>query len=86
MSTRNTFSIGQVAKMTGTTVRQIRRWSDSGIIPPAERETCGDIKYRRYNQKHVDFVSRIKGFLDEGYTLSHAHALAVKGPKKGGAN
>jgi DNA-binding transcriptional MerR regulator len=76
MASRNTFSIGQVARMTGTTVRQVRRWSDSGIVPPAERETCGDIRYRRYNQKQVDLVSKIKGYLDEGYTLSHSARLA----------
>jgi DNA-binding transcriptional MerR regulator len=82
MASRNTFSIGQVARMTGATVRQVRRWSDSGVIIPAEKQTHGDISYRRYTEKHVELVSRIMEYLNQGYTLSFASKNVRKEGRK----
>ena len=69
------FSIGDTAKMTGATQKQIRNWEAKGYIPKADRIVCGDRAYRRFSSKQVEMISRIKDFLDEGYTLS---AAAVK--------
>ena len=80
MASKNTFSIGQVAEMTGATVRQVRRWTDSGVIIPAERQTHGDISYRRYTPQHVESISRIKEYLNQGYTLSRASQIVRKVP------
>ena len=82
MASRNTFSIGQVARMTGATVRQVRRWTDSGVIIPAERQTHGDISYRRYTPQHVELISRIKEHLNQGYTLSFASKILKKEGRK----
>ena len=40
--TKNTFSIGDTAKMTGATQKQIRHWEAKGYIPEAGRVVSGD--------------------------------------------
>ncbi len=47
------YSIGELARRTGLTVKTIRFWSDSGIVTPTERTPAG---YRRYG---VDAVARL---------------------------
>lgn len=64
-----THSIGNVSKMTGASIKQIRNWEDRKYIPSAERVVSGDRAYRRFSLKQVELISRIMGFLDDGYTL-----------------
>jgi len=66
------YSIGDTAKMTGATQKQIRNWEAKGYIPTADRVVSGDRAYRRFSLKQVEMITRIKDFLDEGYTLSVA--------------
>jgi DNA-binding transcriptional MerR regulator len=73
------FSIGDTAKMTGATQKQIRNWEAQGHIPKADRVKSGDRAYRRFTLRHIEMISQIKAFLDEGYTLSAA-------AQKAGAN
>lgn len=40
------YTIGQLARVTGLPVKTIRFYSDSGLLPPAERTAAG---YRRYS-------------------------------------
>lgn len=47
------YSIGDLARRTGLTVKAIRFHSDSGIVPPTERSPAG---YRRYG---IDAVARL---------------------------
>ena len=78
MRTNNqTYSIGNVAKMTGATQKQIRNWEAKGYIPKVDRIACGDRAYRRFSLKQVQLISRIKGYLDEGYALPAAAEKAV---------
>jgi hypothetical protein len=46
-----TYSIGNVAKMTGATKKQIRNWEASGHIPKADRIHYGDRAYQGSIQK-----------------------------------
>jgi DNA-binding transcriptional MerR regulator len=87
------YSIGDLARRTGLTVKAIRFYSDSGLVPPTGRTPAG---YRRYG---VDAVARldlvrtlrdlgidlptIRKVVDRETTLSevaaaHADALAVQ--------
>ena len=70
--TKNTFSIGDTAKMTGTTQKQIRHWEAKGYIPEAGRLVSGVRAYRRFTPNQVEIIRQIKGFMDEGFTLSAA--------------
>ena len=47
------FSIGDLARRTGLTVKVIRFYSDSGILPPSDRSPAG---HRRYDS---DAVARL---------------------------
>lgn len=87
------YSIGELARRTGLTVKTIRFYSDRGIVPPADRTPAG---YRRYG---ADAVARlalvrtlrelglgleaIRRVMDQEVTLSevaaeHAAALDVQ--------
>ena len=83
---KNTFSIGDTAKMTGATQKQIRNWEANGYIPLADRVVCGERAYRRFTEGQVETIRRIKEFLDEGFTLLAAtqKATGVTISNKGG--
>ena len=68
----STYSIGDVASMTGVTRKQIRNWESRGYIPEADRVVSGSRAYRRFNDEQIELISSIKALLDEGYTLSAA--------------
>jgi DNA-binding transcriptional MerR regulator len=48
------YSIGDLARRTGLTVKAIRLYSDRGIVPPTDRSPAG---YRRYG---IDAVARLE--------------------------
>ena len=82
---RITYSIGDTAKMTGVTQKQIRNWESRGYIPEAERNVCGERAYRRFTPDQVKVIREIKEYLDKGFTLAYASRLALKTQRKGGA-
>lgn len=69
---KKTFSIGDTAKMTRATQKQIRHWEASGFIPLAERLVCGERSFRRFTMDDVETIRKIKDYLDEGFTLKAA--------------
>jgi DNA-binding transcriptional MerR regulator len=79
MTTKHeTFSIGDTARMTGVSQKQLRNWEARGYIPPATRVICGKRAYRHFTRRQVEQIVAIKRSLDEGYTLPHASHLARK--------
>ena len=85
-ASKKTFSIGDTAKMTGATQKQIRNWEVNGYIPIAERVVSGVRAYRRFNNEQVQTIGKIKDYLDEGFTLLAAaqKATGMKFSTKGG--
>ena len=81
---RQTFSIGDTAKITGVSQKQIRHWEDRGYIGKAERIVCGERAYRHFSKEQVEQIKAIKSLLDNGYKLSHASRMAAKVNRKGG--
>ena len=77
-----TFSIGDTAKITGVSQKQIRNWESCGYITEADRVVCGERAYRRFNKLQVDIIREIKSYMDQGYTLKHASKLAQNNDKK----
>jgi DNA-binding transcriptional MerR regulator len=59
--TKNTFSIGDTAKMTGATQKQIRHWEAKGYIPEAIRVVSGDRAYRRFTLGQVETIRQDQG-------------------------
>ena len=66
-----TYSIGDTAKMTGVSQKQLRHW-EGKYIPEPERVVCGERSYRWYTKSQVNLIRRIKDYLDEGFTLPTA--------------
>lgn len=71
------FSIGDTAKITGVTPKQLRNWEQRGYIQGIERIVCGERAYRRYKEGHVRQIMAIKKYLEEGYTLPVAAAKSI---------
>ncbi|MEV0967059.1 MerR family transcriptional regulator [Microtetraspora glauca] len=87
------YSIGDLARRTGLTVKAIRFYSDLGIVPPTDRSPAG---YRRYGIDAVARLDLVRTLRDLGLDLStirkvvdreislpevaaaHAEALAVQ--------
>ena len=74
---QNTYSISTVSKMTGVTDKKLRYWEEKKLIPKPFRNRCGDIEYRRYNDKHLEIISMIQKLLGEGYTLQTSSKKAL---------
>ncbi len=66
-----TFSIGDVAKQTGVSLKQLRSWGGK-YIPAPTRIVCGKRAYRRYTQEQINLVVKIKEYQDQGFTLKTA--------------
>ncbi len=73
------FSIGDTARMTGVTRKQIRNWEARGYIPDAYRVVCGERAYRYFTADQIETIRKIKSYLDQGYTLAHASKMARNG-------
>jgi DNA-binding transcriptional MerR regulator len=76
-SKERTFSIGDTAKITSVSKKQIRNWEARGYIPEAERVVCGERAYRYFTNDQVGIIKKIKSYLDQGYTLKHASGLSL---------
>jgi DNA-binding transcriptional MerR regulator len=73
------FSIGAASRMTAVTRKQIRSWEARGYIPEAYRVVCGERAYRYFTPEQIETIRKIKGYLDQGYTLAHASKMARNG-------
>ena len=60
------YSIGDLARRTGLTVKAIRFYSDRGIVPPTDRSPAG---YRRYGDDAVARLELVRTLRDLGLDL-----------------
>ncbi|MCW3839626.1 MerR family transcriptional regulator [Micromonospora yasonensis] len=61
------YSIGDLARRTGLTVKTIRFWSDRGIVPPTDRGPTGR---RRYGVEAVARLDLVRTLRDLGLDLA----------------
>ncbi|MFF3071243.1 MerR family transcriptional regulator [Kitasatospora sp. NPDC057904] len=61
------FSIGDLARRTGLTVKTIRFYSDSGIVPPTDRSPAG---YRLYDVGALARLDLVRTLRDLGLDLA----------------
>ncbi|EPH40792.1 MerR family transcriptional regulator [Streptomyces aurantiacus] len=66
MSDETLYSIGELARRTGLTVKTIRFYSDRGIVEPTERSPAG---YRRYGTEAVARLELVRTLRDLGLDL-----------------
>ena len=74
--TEKTFTIGQIAQITGVTPKQLRFWEREDYLKDVEYLSCGRMHHRRYTQAHIDMVKSIKALMECGYTLRGAVKMA----------
>jgi len=72
VSTGNSFSIGALAKATGTKVETVRWYERVGLLPAPAR-TSGN--YRTYGAAHLGRLSFIRRARDLGFSLDQIRAL-----------
>ena len=66
------FSIGELAKATGTKAETVRYYERIGLLPEPAR-TSGN--YRAYARPHLERLSFIRRARDLGYSLDQVRAL-----------
>ena len=69
---RQTYSIGEAARICGVTEKQIRHWEQKGHIPTPQRVICGKRSYRQFTEEGFNLIRTIREYLDQGFTLSIA--------------
>jgi DNA-binding transcriptional MerR regulator len=75
---QKTYSIGETARICGVTEKQIRHWEEKKHIPSPQRVICGQRSYRQFTEVDFNLISKIRVYLDEGYTLSTAAKKAAE--------
>ncbi|MFD2766122.1 MerR family transcriptional regulator [Micromonospora eburnea] len=93
MNGERLYSIGDLARRTGMTVKTIRFYSDQGIVPPTDRSPTGQRRYDLDAAARLDLVrtlrdlgldlATIRGIVDREISLpevaaAHAEALAAQ--------
>ncbi|MET8947467.1 MerR family transcriptional regulator [Streptomyces sp. NPDC004542] len=66
------FTIGELARATGLTVRTIRYWSDEGALPPVARSAGG---YRLYDAGSVARLELVRTLRELGLGLGHVRRV-----------
>ncbi|MEV5984955.1 MerR family transcriptional regulator [Streptomyces sp. NPDC052051] len=66
------FTIGDLARATGLTVRTIRYWSDEDVLPPVARSSGG---YRLYDAASVARLELIRTLRELGLGLNDVRAV-----------
>ncbi|MFG3020757.1 MerR family transcriptional regulator [Streptomyces sp. NPDC048254] len=66
------FTIGELARATGLTVRTIRYWSDEGVLTPVGRSAGG---YRLYDARSFARLELIRTLRELGLGLAHVRAV-----------
>lgn len=69
------YQIGELARMTGLTVRTIRFYSDSGLIPPTSRTSGG---YRTYDAEALARLKLVRTLRDLGVDLPTAGRVLAR--------
>ncbi|GAB2875874.1 MerR family transcriptional regulator [Streptomyces deserti] len=66
------FTIGELARATGLTVRTVRYWSDEGVLPPVGRSAGG---YRLYDAASVARLELIRTLRELGLGLDDVRGV-----------
>jgi DNA-binding transcriptional MerR regulator len=61
------YRIGELARLSGLSVKTIRFYSDSGLVPPAERTEAG---YRVYDERALARLELIRALRELGASLA----------------
>lgn len=66
------YSVGEVARLTGITVRSLHHYDEIGLLPPGDRSAAG---YRRYSESDLERLHQILGYRELGFPLEEIAAI-----------
>ena len=69
---QNSVSIGEAARLTGTTLKKLRYWQEKKYLPEPILSTCGERTFRFYDEAHIAYIKRLQKYIDEGFTVKAA--------------
>ncbi|MEW2261813.1 MerR family transcriptional regulator [Streptomyces sp. NPDC047853] len=76
MNGHTLYSIGELARRTGTAVKTVRFYSDRGLVPPAGRSPAG---YRLYDDDAVARLNLVRTLRDLGLDLAAIRQVMDRG-------
>ncbi|WP_431896853.1 MerR family transcriptional regulator [Nonomuraea sp. bgisy101] len=66
------FSVGQVARLAGVTVRTLHHYDELGLLSPSERSGAG---YRRYAEADLERLQQVLFYRELGFGLEEIAAI-----------
>lgn len=66
------YSVGQVARWTGVTVRTLHHYDEIGLLAPGDRSAAG---YRRYSDDDLERLQQILGYRQLGFPLEEISTI-----------
>ena len=70
---RNEYTVDELARVTDTTVRNVRAYQDRGLLAPPEKRGRVGV----YDDTHVSRLKLINHLLTRGYTLANIQDLIM---------
>jgi DNA-binding transcriptional MerR regulator len=71
------YSIGELAKLTGVSIRALRHYDDVGLLSPRERTAAG---YRKYGETEMKRLRQIVAYRALGFDLATIAKLLSDSP------
>jgi len=75
MEREKTYSIGKVANMVGVPKYKLRHWCDR-YLPEIQKIDIADMQHRRFTDRDIELIKKIKAYRDRGFTLEAAISQA----------
>lgn len=72
-----TFTVGQVARMAGISIRTLHHYDDIGLVPPSQRSAAG---YRQYLARDMDRLRAVLTWRELDFALDEIAALVDPDP------
>jgi MerR family transcriptional regulator, thiopeptide resistance regulator len=69
---QETYSVGEVAEVTGVTVRALHHYDEIGLLRPSSRSEAG---YRRYDDTDLQRLQQILFYRELGFSLEDIEAI-----------
>jgi DNA-binding transcriptional MerR regulator len=66
------YSVGELAKLAGVTVRALHHYDEAGLLSPSERTAAG---YRRYTMADAERLHRILVYRELGFDLARIRGI-----------
>ena len=75
MTTQSAFTVGELARLAGITVRTLHHYDEIGLVSPMERTTAG---YRTYGRAEVERLQEVLFFKQLGFGLDEIGRLIAE--------